>query len=99
MLFRLLEVVLKVAPRKIYTQVYAKCFINRLPTLSLNREANFAVQKLIKYCQEKSEVFFTSYNEIKLRLIKYVNFVLFLTKIHYSLKQFSTSYQLPSELY
>lgn len=55
---RLLEVMLSVAPMKIYTQIYAKCFINRLAVLAQHREANFAVQKLVNYGQEKAEVLY-----------------------------------------
>lgn len=54
--FRLLEVVISVASTKHFTQIYAKCFINRLVQLSCHPTANFAVQKLIRYAQEKSEV-------------------------------------------
>ncbi|XKL60055.1 hypothetical protein PGB90_001071 [Kerria lacca] len=60
---RLLEVVISVASTKHFTQIYAKCFINRLVQLSCHPTANFAVQKLIRYAQEKSE-FESIFNEL-----------------------------------
>ncbi|KAL3287548.1 hypothetical protein HHI36_002016 [Cryptolaemus montrouzieri] len=50
-----LEVYIQVAPQKNFTQLYAKCFIGRLVKLAKIRNTNFAVQKLIMHCQEKSE--------------------------------------------
>lgn len=51
-----LEAYLQVAPHKYLTQIYTKCFAGRLLKLSKIRNTNFAVQKLITSCQEKSEV-------------------------------------------
>ncbi|XP_044746447.1 nucleolar protein 9 [Coccinella septempunctata] len=50
-----LEVYLQVAPKKYFSQIYIKCFAGRLFKLSKIRNTNFAVQKLITHCQDKSE--------------------------------------------
>lgn len=52
----LLETALQVSKSKSYTQIYAMCFVNKLKELALDRNTNFAVQKLITYCSEKVEV-------------------------------------------
>lgn len=53
---RLLEAVLHVARSKLYTQIYAKCFINRLAILSGMPGLNFTVQRLFDNCAVKEEV-------------------------------------------
>lgn len=53
---RLLEAVLHVARSKLYTQIYAKCFINRLAILSGMPGLNFTVQRLFDNCTVKEEV-------------------------------------------
>ncbi|XP_059055846.1 nucleolar protein 9 [Achroia grisella] len=52
---RLLEAALFVAKKKMYTQIYARCFINRLGQLSTVSMLNFTVQRLIDNCQIKEE--------------------------------------------
>ncbi|CAH2056929.1 unnamed protein product, partial [Iphiclides podalirius] len=52
---RLLEAALFVAKKKMYTQIYAKCFINRLGQLANMPMLNFTVQRLIDNCQIKEE--------------------------------------------
>ncbi|XP_028169857.1 nucleolar protein 9 [Ostrinia furnacalis] len=52
---RLLEAALFVAKKKMYTQIYAKCFINRLGQLATVPMLNFTVQRLIDNCQCKEE--------------------------------------------
>ncbi|XP_072948059.1 nucleolar protein 9 [Epargyreus clarus] len=52
---RLLEAALFVAKKKMYTQIYAKCFINRLGQLACMPMLNFTVQRLIDNCQIKEE--------------------------------------------
>lgn len=52
----LLEMALQVAKRKMFTQIYAKCFKGNLVNLAKLRAANFAVQKLLNHCEEKVEV-------------------------------------------
>ncbi|XP_045540451.1 nucleolar protein 9 [Papilio machaon] len=52
---RLLEAALFVAKKKLYTQIYAKCFINRLGQLATVKTLNFTVQRLIDNCQIKEE--------------------------------------------
>lgn len=52
----LLETCLELAKSKMYTQIYAKCFVGNLVVLAKMRSTNFAVQKLISNCKEKSEV-------------------------------------------
>ncbi|XP_068625242.1 nucleolar protein 9 [Battus philenor] len=52
---RLLEAALFVAKKKMYTQIYAKCFINRLGQLATMPMLNFTVQRLIDNCQIKEE--------------------------------------------
>ncbi|KAF5290920.1 hypothetical protein FQR65_LT11502 [Abscondita terminalis] len=51
----LLETGIEVAGPKLYTQIYAMCFVNRLLTLSKMKSTNFAVQKLLNHCKEKIE--------------------------------------------
>lgn len=51
----LLEAAITNASPKKFTQIYAKCFINHLTTLSLHPVANFSVQKLLDCCTEKNE--------------------------------------------
>lgn len=51
----LLECCLEVATPKLYTQIYIQCFANKLPRLSKIKNTNFAVQKLLNQCKEKSE--------------------------------------------
>ena len=41
-----------------YTEIYAKCFVGRIDKLARSRSTNFAVQKLVTYCKEKSVVSF-----------------------------------------
>ncbi|XP_026750525.2 nucleolar protein 9 [Galleria mellonella] len=53
---RLLEAALFVAKKKMYTQIYARCFINRLGQLSTVPMLNFTVQRLIDNCQIKEEL-------------------------------------------
>lgn len=53
---RLLEALLHVARSKTYTQIYAKCFINRLAILVVMPGLNFTVQRLFDNCTEKEEV-------------------------------------------
>ncbi|KAL4702912.1 hypothetical protein ACJJTC_005140 [Scirpophaga incertulas] len=52
---RLLEAALFVAKKKMYTQIYAKCFINRLHLLATRPMLNFTVQRLIDRCRIKEE--------------------------------------------
>ncbi|VVC86378.1 unnamed protein product, partial [Leptidea sinapis] len=52
---RLLEVALFVAKKKTYTQIYARCFINRLGQLATMKMLNFTVQRLTDNCQIKEE--------------------------------------------
>lgn len=52
---RLLEAALFVAKKKMYTQIYAKCFINRLGQLATMPMLNFTVQRLIDNCDIKEE--------------------------------------------
>ncbi|KAL0811657.1 hypothetical protein ABMA28_009107 [Loxostege sticticalis] len=52
---RLLEAALFVAKKKMYTQIYAKCFINRLGQLATVPMLNFTVQRLVDNCQIKEE--------------------------------------------
>lgn len=52
---RLLEAALAVAKKKSYTQIYAKCFINRLHILVTNSKLNFAVQRLFDNCHIAEE--------------------------------------------
>ncbi|CAG5013448.1 unnamed protein product [Parnassius apollo] len=52
---RLLEAALFVAKKKMYTQIYAKCFINRLGQLATLPMLNFTVQRLIDNCKIKEE--------------------------------------------
>lgn len=56
---RLLEAALFVAKKKMYTQIYAKCFINRLAQLSMMPMLNFTVQRLFDHCIVKEEVCIT----------------------------------------
>ncbi|KAK4886040.1 hypothetical protein RN001_002311 [Aquatica leii] len=51
----LLECCLEVATPKLYTQIYIQCFANKLLRLSKIKNTNFAVQKLLNQCKEKSE--------------------------------------------
>ncbi|CAG2059019.1 unnamed protein product, partial [Timema podura] len=53
---RLLEAVLSVASPKLFTQIYARCFINHLLVLSKDPLANHCVQRLFDHCKEKVEV-------------------------------------------
>lgn len=52
----LLETVLQVAKSKMFTQIYAKCFVGNLVKLATMRSTNFTVQKLLGHCEEKVEV-------------------------------------------
>ncbi|CAK1543645.1 unnamed protein product [Leptosia nina] len=52
---RLLEAALFVVKKKTYTQIYARCFINRLSQLAAMPMLNFTVQRLIDNCQIKEE--------------------------------------------
>lgn len=52
----LLEASLQIAQSKLYTQLYCKCFVGNLCTLAKTRNTNFAVQKLLSSCNEKTEV-------------------------------------------
>lgn len=54
--YRLLETVISVAAPKLFTQIYTNCFLGRLSSLACHSTANFSVQKLIRYCAEKTEV-------------------------------------------
>ncbi|KAL1115354.1 hypothetical protein AAG570_007384 [Ranatra chinensis] len=60
---RLLETTIEVASSKRYKQLYGRLFEGRLATLSLDRNANFAVQKLLRRCREKDD-FESMYAEI-----------------------------------
>lgn len=51
----LLEAAISNASPKSLTQIYAKCFLNHLGSLSQHPVANFSVQKLLDCCNEKSE--------------------------------------------
>ncbi|XP_061723870.1 nucleolar protein 9 [Cydia pomonella] len=53
---RLLEAALLVAKKKMYTQIYAKCFINRLEQLACMPMLNYTVQRLFDNCQIKEEL-------------------------------------------
>ncbi|GBP23694.1 Nucleolar protein 9 [Eumeta japonica] len=61
---RLLEVCLLVAKKKTYTQIYAKCFINRLAQLATMPILNFTVQRLLDNCEIKEE-FEPMFDELK----------------------------------
>jgi nucleolar protein 9 len=52
---RLLEVAIMNASPKKFTQIYAKCFVNRLAVLSKHPLAHSSVQKLLDCCKEKAE--------------------------------------------
>ncbi|CAH2229368.1 jg21775 [Pararge aegeria aegeria] len=52
---RLLEAALFVSKKKTYTQIYARCFINRLGQLATRKMLNFTVQRLIDNCHIKEE--------------------------------------------
>lgn len=52
----LLETALQVARSKMFTQIYAKCFVGKLVELAKMRSTNFTVQKLLTHCEEKVEV-------------------------------------------
>ncbi|XP_046973540.1 nucleolar protein 9 [Vanessa cardui] len=52
---RLLEAALFVSRKKMYTQIYARCFINRLGQLATMPMLNFTVQRLIDNCNIKEE--------------------------------------------
>lgn len=52
----LLETAIQVAKSKMFTQIYAKCFVGRLVALAKMRSTNFTVQKLLAHCEEKVEV-------------------------------------------
>ncbi|CAG4968955.1 unnamed protein product [Colias eurytheme] len=52
---RLLEAALFVVKKKTYTQIYARCFINRLGQLAAMPMLNFTVQRLIDNCHIKEE--------------------------------------------
>lgn len=51
----LLEVALQLAPSKLFTQIYAKCFVGKILKLSKLRATNFSVQKLFTHVTEKVE--------------------------------------------
>jgi len=51
----LLEAAIINASSKMFTKIYAECFINHLAVLSQHRSANFAVQTLLNCCKEKTE--------------------------------------------
>ncbi|KAJ2938927.1 hypothetical protein O0L34_g17738 [Tuta absoluta] len=53
---RLLEAALFVAKKKTYTQLYARCFINRLSQLAALPMLNYTVQRLVDNCQIKEEL-------------------------------------------
>lgn len=52
---RLLEAALFVSKKKTYTQIYARCFINRLGQLATMPMLNYTVQRLIDNCDVKEE--------------------------------------------
>lgn len=52
----LLETALQVATAKMFTQIYAMCFVGHLVKLATMRSTNFTVQKLLSHCEEKVEV-------------------------------------------
>nr|CAD7424786.1 unnamed protein product [Timema monikensis] len=60
---RLLEAALSVASSKLFTQIYARCFINHLLVLSKDPLANHCVQRLLDHCKEKVE-FEAIYDEL-----------------------------------
>nr|CAD7413037.1 unnamed protein product [Timema poppensis] len=60
---RLLEAALSVASSKLFTQIYARCFINHLLVLSKDPLANHCVQRLLDCCKEKVE-FEAIYDEL-----------------------------------
>lgn len=51
-----LETALVNATPKIYTQILAKLFVGNLGKIVTDKYGNFAVQRLIEYCTDKSEV-------------------------------------------
>ncbi|XP_018324930.2 nucleolar protein 9 [Agrilus planipennis] len=51
----LLETFLQHSTSKIFTQIYAKLFYSKLAFLAKERNTNFAVQKLLDNCKEKTE--------------------------------------------
>ncbi|XP_037965736.2 nucleolar protein 9 [Plutella xylostella] len=53
---RCLEAAIFVAKKKTYTQIYAKCFINRLAQLAAMPLLNYTVQRLFDNCQVKEEL-------------------------------------------
>lgn len=50
-----METLLQLAGPKLFTHIYLQLFAGRLIELSTMKSANFAVQKLLDFCQEKSE--------------------------------------------
>ncbi|CAB3229303.1 unnamed protein product [Arctia plantaginis] len=52
---RLLEAALFVSKKKTYTQIYARCFINRLGQLATMPMLNYTVQRLVDNCEVKEE--------------------------------------------
>ncbi|XP_035452286.2 nucleolar protein 9 [Spodoptera frugiperda] len=52
---RMLEAALFVSKKKTYTQIYARCFINRLGQLAAMPMLNYTVQRLVDNCQVKEE--------------------------------------------
>ncbi|XP_075985399.1 nucleolar protein 9 [Anticarsia gemmatalis] len=52
---RLLEAALFVSKKKTYTQIYARCFINRLGQLATMPMLNYTVQRLVDNCDVKEE--------------------------------------------
>ncbi|KAF9411208.1 hypothetical protein HW555_009922 [Spodoptera exigua] len=53
---KMLEAALFVSKKKTYTQIYARCFINRLGQLASMPMLNYTVQRLIDNCEVKEEV-------------------------------------------
>nr|XP_018913884.1 PREDICTED: nucleolar protein 9 [Bemisia tabaci] len=51
----LFEVMITVAPHKLYTQMFAKFCMNRIAALAMNKKTNFIIQKLLLSCQESAE--------------------------------------------
>ncbi|KAH9629963.1 hypothetical protein HF086_017478 [Spodoptera exigua] len=52
---KMLEAALFVSKKKTYTQIYARCFINRLGQLASMPMLNYTVQRLIDNCEVKEE--------------------------------------------
>lgn len=70
----LLECIIESCGNKLYSKLYAKCFVNNLSTLAKMRVGSFTVQKLINRCSEKTDVSKLPFN-FKLIKEKYVKHI------------------------